>query len=599
MDDVITEHEAEISVKTCNGWSLKGKTRFGGAVVGRERPRPVHRHDDAITDGQLLSARHTILSCNPGFVPSQSVRWRCKLTGTHATTSSTAVAIPDQQLCHYFSSHESCAEYELSSTVLASIPDAYITAITANAAGDIFFADANSKSVFRGTYRDRTTKDDHGEEPAQDLVAKDSVEFTTSVIISGTTNVWGLTISLQGHLYIADALSNTIGRIGCAYPTDVRDTVCLEYESWVRPMIVGNRMPSDVAVSAFGDVFVADALNNYVCFKSLASVISRFLFSSCNYIFLPIVKLMQVWSYCLNDNDFHEIVPSDGGILNWPRYITRSRDGSTTYLSDLDNNRIVAISYNKSMSSVGRCGSRVVSVDTLLADVEPSRLQLTADDHLAMIDLSKHRLLYIDLSRPHAPPVQGPIVYAATATFSLAPFGHLYYADSEQQLHRISCLVTNNDKTRLGYAVGVNISHSHASLQAPLHNASRIENANFDFDRVRAEPVSLFLRAAIVAIAALVTAVLFAVVQRWYDVGPRYRSLSSTGGRLRSRSEQRRRSWRRRTEESEDEFGLEQQFGDEEEDSDRDDDETSNRLQQIFGDGTGDELQCDSYYDPH
>ena len=78
--------------------------------------------------------------------------------------------------------------------------------------------------------------------------------------------MWGLTISLQGHLYIADALSNTVGRIGCAYPTDVHDTVCLEYESWVRPMIVGNRMPSAVAVSALGDVFVADALNNYVCF---------------------------------------------------------------------------------------------------------------------------------------------------------------------------------------------------------------------------------------------------------------------------------------------------------------------------------------------
>ena len=259
--DATPGHEDETSTRSCNGWSLNGKTRFGGAVVGRERPR-LSPHDDSITDGQLLSARHTILSCNPGFVPSKSVRWRCKLTETHTTTTSHSVAVPDQQLCHHFSSHESCAEYEVGSTPLKStfIPDAYITAITANAAGEVFFADANSKSV----YHVRATKDDN-----RDGESAKAAEFDPpSVIIKGTTNVWGLTISLQGHLYIADALSNTIGRIGCAYPTDVSDTVCLEYESYVRPMIVGNRMPSDVAVSAFGDVFVADALNNYVCFSS-------------------------------------------------------------------------------------------------------------------------------------------------------------------------------------------------------------------------------------------------------------------------------------------------------------------------------------------
>ena len=254
--------EVDPSVKSCNGWSLKDKTRFGGAVVGRERPR-LSPHDDAIADGQLLSTRHTILSCDPGFVPSQSVRWRCKYSEGHTTNGPVGIAVPDQQLCHHFSSHEACAEYELRSTVLTAIPDAYITAIAANAAGEIFFADANSKSVFRGTHHDLAPKKDHGEESPQDLGRSG---FSTSVIISGTTNVWGLTISLQGHLYIADALSNTVGRIGCAYPTDVHDTVCLEYESWVRPMIVGNRMPSAVAVSALGDVFVADALNNYVCF---------------------------------------------------------------------------------------------------------------------------------------------------------------------------------------------------------------------------------------------------------------------------------------------------------------------------------------------
>ena len=100
--DSTPNHEAEISAKSCNGWSLNGKTLFGGAVVGRERPR-LSPHDDSITDGQLLSARHTILSCNPGFVPSKSVRWRCKFTETHTTTPSKAVAVPDQQLCHHFS----------------------------------------------------------------------------------------------------------------------------------------------------------------------------------------------------------------------------------------------------------------------------------------------------------------------------------------------------------------------------------------------------------------------------------------------------------------------------------------------------------------
>ena len=294
-------------------------------------------------------------------------------------------------------------------------------------------------------------------------------------------------------------------------------------------------------------------------------------------------------------------MPSGDGTLNWPRYIARSRDGSTTYLSDVDNHRIVSVTYNHSVGLPALCGAAVVSVDTVVADVEPSSLQLTADDHLAFIDLSTRRLLYIDLAQPSAPPVQGPIVSATTGTFSLAPFGHLYYIDSEQELHRLGCRVTNNADNILGQAVGAHANHTHASMQAPVLNTSKIESTNLG--HVRIESVALSIRAAIIGIAAFVIAMLFIVIHRWYEKDQRYHSLAPN-----MRSQQRQC---RRREESDGVFGqqrLSEEENDDDDDDDDDDDsdptdETNARLQSnraglqtVFDVDVMNLLDCDSSY---